>query len=676
LHSQFLTYYMKIKKILRYSLALLLSAFSTMTKAQNGFGNYTAPTSSVINGWYNTNLGVGVGSNSTGGNNYGNAFVGYFIGANNSGAENSVLGHHAFKNNTAGSFNVGLGAGSLFNNLTGNFNIAVGRNSLGANTSGSENISIGQSALRANDAGSANIAIGRWPLNFNTTGTYNIALGASAGYNNVDGSHNLFVGEAAGFALTSGTWNSFFGSYAGKSLTTGMYNLFVGNSAGVNLTNGNYNTLIGQSTLPATPATATMAGNDISNTVIIADGASNQRLYIHSNGNTGIGLGNNVIPQNKLEVKSAAWNTSGLRLTNLTNAMPVSANAPAKVLSVNATGDVILVNDLQGSAGVINNELTSSVNTMTSVVNGSSSNAPIVNSISNTIANGQLTTTVNGVASTPVTLPSGGVDTDAQTLSILGYDLTISNGNTITLPSLTEIDGSVSNELQTLTQSPIQTTGTAITLSNGGGTVYVDGSETKIQAGTNVTVTGAGTIASPYVINSTATGGVNCNIYTCDGTITPANGVRTVTMNNNNLVFDTTGSTTNGRVYIGNSASFPTTTGNYRLNVEGGILTEKVKVALRSSANWADYVFADNYKLMPLNEVEAFVKENKHLPGVASAENLAKEGLDLGQMQAKQMEKIEELTLYVIEQNKTIEKQSKEIEELKAMVNALVNKTK
>lgn len=665
--------YMKTKKIVVCSL-LLFAGIVNNAVAQATYG---APATAGTGGSRNVNIGSSAGATSVG---YDNTFVGSITGASNSaGAGNSIFGGFAFRNNTSGSFNVGLGYGSLNNNTIGNYNVAIGKNSMPLNTSGSENIAIGQNALDSNNTGNVNVAIGRWPLKFNTTGVFNVALGGSAGYSNVSGSHNIFIGESAGSAFVSGESNTFLGPYSGRSLTIGFSNIFIGNNTGVNLTDGSNNTFLGTFTLPAAAATPTSAGNNTSNTIIIADGINNQRLYIHSNGNTGIGLGNNVIPQNRLEVKSGSANTSGLRFTNLPNTVAAVANPTTKVLSVDASGDVILVNDLQGTGGTISNALTSSANTMTSVVNGSSSNAPIVNSISNTITNGQLTTTVNGVASTPVTLPSGGVDTDAQTLSITGSNqLTISNGNTVTLPSLTEVDGDVTNELQTISQASTSN-GTEITLSHSGGTVVVDGSETKIQAGTNVTVTGAGTIASPYVINSNATG-VNCNIYTCDGTLS---GNRVVTMDGKNLIFNTSGNTTTtgGRIYIGNttaftSANFPTTTGDYRLNVEGGILTEKVKVALRSSANWADYVFADNYKLMPLNEVEAFVKENKHLPGVVSAENLAKEGLDLGQMQAKQMEKIEELTLYVIEQNKTIEKQSKEIEELKAMVNALVNKTK
>lgn len=89
----------------------------------------------------------------------------------------------------------------------------------------------------------------------------------------------------------------------------------------------------------------------------------------------------------------------------------------------------------------------------------------------------------------------------------------------------------------------------------------------------------------------------------------------------------------------------------YRLYVKDGILTEKVKIAIQGTANWADFVFADDYRLAPLSEVEAFVKEYKHLPEVPSAQTLVDDGgVDVQSMLAKQMQKIEELTLYIIAQ--------------------------
>lgn len=96
------------------------------------------------------------------------------------------------------------------------------------------------------------------------------------------------------------------------------------------------------------------------------------------------------------------------------------------------------------------------------------------------------------------------------------------------------------------------------------------------------------------------------------------------------------------------------TSGGYRLLVKGGMITEKIKVATAGTADWADYVFDDDYKVMSLEAVEAFVKQNKHLPNVPSTQEVIANGNDLGKTDAKLLEKIEELTLYMIEMNKEI----------------------
>ena len=107
--------------------------------------------------------------------------------------------------------------------------------------------------------------------------------------------------------------------------------------------------------------------------------------------------------------------------------------------------------------------------------------------------------------------------------------------------------------------------------------------------------------------------------------------------------------------------------GQYGLLVKGGIMTEKIKVALASSTDWADYVFEPTYQQsMPsLQEVEQFILEHKHLPNVPSAQEMADNGLDVTQTVAKLMEKIEELTLYAIEMDKQIKQLQTEKEELK-----------
>lgn len=133
----------------------------------------------------------------------------------------------------------------------------------------------------------------------------------------------------------------------------------------------------------------------------------------------------------------------------------------------------------------------------------------------------------------------------------------------------------------------------------------------------------------------------------------------------------------NGKVGIGSAfGNFPTTAGgvnlsNYNLFVKGGILTEEVRVNLQSA--WADYVFQPEYQLPTLIEVEKHIQEKGRLMNVPSATQIAKEGIAIGEMLKIQQEKIEELTLYIIEQNKTNEKQAKDIEELKKLVNNLTN---
>ncbi len=94
-------------------------------------------------------------------------------------------------------------------------------------------------------------------------------------------------------------------------------------------------------------------------------------------------------------------------------------------------------------------------------------------------------------------------------------------------------------------------------------------------------------------------------------------------------------------------------TKGYRFAVNGDAIFTKIK--LKQYGTWPDYVFEDGYRLRPLSELEAFIKENKHLPEVPSAAEVEKNGLDAGENQALLLKKIEELTLYIIEQNKKIE---------------------
>jgi len=119
---------------------------------------------------------------------------------------------------------------------------------------------------------------------------------------------------------------------------------------------------------------------------------------------------------------------------------------------------------------------------------------------------------------------------------------------------------------------------------------------------------------------------------------------------------------TGANIGIGTS-NFTDGADTYRLSVKGKVRAEEVKVY----NTWADYVFHPNYALPSLTEVENYIAKNGHLKNVPSAKEITQNGLELGEMAKIQQEKIEELTLYLIQQNK-------EIEELKAQMKLLLTK--
>lgn len=105
----------------------------------------------------------------------------------------------------------------------------------------------------------------------------------------------------------------------------------------------------------------------------------------------------------------------------------------------------------------------------------------------------------------------------------------------------------------------------------------------------------------------------------------------------------------------------------YRLWVNGTTRT----TALIVDFGGADFVFEDGYELASLDEVEGFIRENGRLPGIPSAEELQETGADVGEMQTRLLQKVEELTLYLIDQNKEVAELRRENEELRSELTAL-----
>jgi len=223
-------------------------------------------------------------------------------------------------------------------------------------------------------------------------------------------------------------------------------------------------------------------------------------------------------------------------------------------------------------------------------------------------------------------------------------------------------------------------TGAGTSMASGNYNVFVGQSAGAYANGSNNVLIGNLAGFSPYPGHAMAVG---------SGNVLIGNSVGNTMGLNNKLFIDNTNTATpliwgdftstsrqvklNGKTGIGfgTLTTFPTMAGSvnvsgYNLFVTGGILTEEIRVNLKNTTTglWADYVFNKDYDLKPLAQVEEYIAANGHLQNVPSAQQVKEDGIELGEMAKIQQEKIEELTLYLIQQNKAIE-------ELKAQVKVL-----
>lgn len=224
-----------------------------------------------------------------------------------------------------------------------------------------------------------------------------------------------------------------------------------------------------------------------------------------------------------------------------------------------------------------------------------------------------------------------------------------------------------------------------------------------ITAPTNGTITASPVgpnYASGTTVTLTATPGSGYQLSSWGGALSGSNSPTTLVMNGNKTVSATFSPITSGADNLGNhTATQNIKLGNYWLSGDGGnegirintagnvgigtntdfrglltvngkIFAEEIEVV---SSIASDFVFEPEYELMPLTELEIYLKKNKHLPGIPSALEFKKQGQNLGEMQDLLLRKIEELTLYIIEQDKAMCYYKKTIEELKGEIEKLKN---
>ncbi len=344
--------------------------------------------------------------------------------------------------------------------------------------------------------------------------------------------------------------------------------------------------------------------------------------------NKNVGIGKSIVtPGNKLEIRSDTLNKSGLRFTNLKSSSPALA-ANGKALTVSPAGDVILVNSTTSS--IPDSMIVKFVGI------GSIKNVGIGTIPTNKFEIKSDTLDRSGLKFTRLNSLSATKPANGKGLSVDG------NGNVILIPIATYSPTTPDSML-------VKFTGTGLNKNVGIGTVSpnnkleINGIGSGLRF-TNLKSTNSVSTWGGKVLSVDANGDVVL-VKDSIGTTSVATSAWTSIANNRIQNANT------GAVVIGalNTTALP---GNYKLYVKDGILTEEVKIAAEGTLDWADYVFAKNYKLRTLSEVENFVKINKHLPGVPSAEEVSKNGINVAKMEAKLLEKIEELTLYMIDMKK------------------------
>ena len=582
-----------------------------------------------------------------------------FIGQNAGAADNLTNNLNAF---------IGTNAGRA--SVNGANNTAIGYNALRFSENNSNNTAIGPSAMLNLGAGSANnsnTAIGPRTLIDLTGGTSNTAIGPDAGGDQVSGSFNTYIGPAAGRLNQSGSSNVMIGQAAGRENVSGSGNVFLGSEAGRNETGSNKLYISNSSTsnplIKGDFATSVVTTNG---SLEVREGVPNPLRVITTNvsalstfenvaGQVGYVGGAGGVDRD-LVLQTSALNPDG----SIKLGIQGSTNFEIEEDGKSTFYDRVTFTDAanpspvrivgSGSAGFASFQNSSGVAGFIGASEGATKDMKMSLSLGN--STGAITFNA-GLAEHMRIANNGdvGINTDNPTtfLDIVG-DRNLGGSN----------NGVIDVNYTPGTQSDAAAVrGIATEFGNyGHGGFFAGGWRGVYAGGVN---NGTGTVTGLLANASGTTAGARIGVYAeVSGTIDADDWA----------IFSDDKSRFSS-AYVGGafSASLPT---GYILAVDGKAIAEEVKI--QDSGSWPDYVFAPDYELPTLEQVKAHIDAHRHLPNVPSAAEIAEEGgAMVGEMQRLLLEKVEELTLYLIEANQQIEAANSRIDALERQLDGTRN---
>ncbi|CAL2090861.1 hypothetical protein [Tenacibaculum sp. 190524A02b] len=545
------------------------------------------------------------------------------------------------KNQAQTTTNYGEGSGTQ-----GEKNTFLGYNA-GALTMSNDNSFFGYNAGAKNATGTHNMFLGRSAGFNNTTASYNMFFGSSSGLNTNTGGYNMFLGAFSGFSNKNGNSNIYIGFSSGRNNTAGRANVFIGSSSGTN-NKGNSNVFLGYS-----------AGYDE---------LGSNKLYIENS--------KNEIP---LIYGDFSTNQVGINVKPTSSETTFAVGGQAEIL-----GKLDVQGSIKSNLAIFEAVDEEAAKASTDGLDWFKHSLAIAGGkVVNTLPNGfnerklmffDLPKTSNLPAGAELSIRN---DNNKKFFNASSYDK--ETRVYINDPEGTEIfkagNFAISNEFNNTNEvlNWVHLPKPNSRLAIGTWAMYkpdhqltVRGSgwfeneiitDSKIGIGTEspdraLDIAGGDTW-QVKLSNTSETKRMFMGWYESRGAMeisTWGDG----TFQNVPLSFLPQKVTFNGNVGIGVNSPLP----DYRLSVNGKI---KAKEVLVDVTGWPDYVFKSDYELPSLKEVEKHIKNKGHLINVPSAKEAEKNGIKLGEMNAKLLEKVEELTLYTLSQEKKIEKQAEQL---------------